>query len=72
MNKKRFVILTLLALAFFFPLPNNVTAAESPETPVPYGVGQWLPSNQLFLNKWMATLTEGAESANEPLLPVIQ
>ncbi|MDO9110781.1 MAG: phophatidylserine decarboxylase associated domain-containing protein, partial [Desulfatirhabdiaceae bacterium] len=72
MNKKTFVILTLLALAFFCPLPKNITAAGSIETPATYGVGQWLPSDQLFLDQWMATLTEGAESANEPLLPVIQ
>ncbi|MFZ3047439.1 MAG: phosphatidylserine decarboxylase family protein, partial [Desulfatirhabdiaceae bacterium] len=26
----------------------------------------------LFLDQWMATLTEGSESANEPMLPVIQ
>lgn len=72
MNKKTFVILTLLALAFFCPLPKNVIAAESLETSAPYGVGQWLPSDQLFLDQWMATLTEGSESANEPMLPVIQ
>ena len=72
MNKKTIVILTLLTLAFFCPLPKNVIAAESLETPAPYSVGQWLPSDQLFLDQWMAKLTEGAESANEPLLPVIQ
>lgn len=71
MNKKTFVIFPLLVLAFFC-LSGHMATAESLETPAPYRVGQWLPSDQLFLDQWMAKLTEETKSATEPLLPVIQ
>jgi len=71
MNKKTFVIFPLLVLAFFC-LSGHMATADSLETPAPYRVGQWLPSDQLFLDQWMAKLTEETESVTEPLLPVIQ
>lgn len=71
MNKKFVVIFPLLALIFFC-FCGSMAAAESLETSAPYRVGQWLPSDQLFFYQWMATMTEGTASTNEPLLPVIQ
>jgi len=74
MSKKPFVIFTLLTLAFFslFSLfSGDLPAAELHATPAPYGVGQWLESDQLFLDQWMAKLTEATASGQEPLLPVV-
>jgi len=69
MNKKIFVIFSLLVLAFLGL--SGLTAADSLESPAPYCVGKWLPSDQLFLEQWMGKLAEGTESVKEPLLPVI-
>jgi phosphatidylserine decarboxylase len=38
----------------------------------PYLVGQWLPSDQAFLDQWLARHIRETEAANAPLLPVIQ
>ncbi len=72
MKKNSLFFVTSLALAFICLFPGYKAAAESPKTSAPYSVGQWLPSDQLFFDQWMAKLTEGKESANAPLLPVIQ
>jgi len=45
------------------------------QTPAPYRVGQWLPSDQLFLEQWMAQLIRDANAASTKgaaLFPVIQ
>ena len=72
MKKKTFVILISLALAFLCFFPGHIMAAEPLEISAPYQVGKWLPSDQSFFDQWMAKLIEGKESADEPLLPVIQ
>jgi phosphatidylserine decarboxylase len=71
MNKKIFVSYALLVLTVF-RLSERMATAESLDASAPYSVGQWLPSDQLFLDRWMAKQTEGTESAKAPLLPVIQ
>jgi phosphatidylserine decarboxylase len=72
MKKNTLLFVTSLVLAFFCLFPGYKAAAESPKTSAPYSVGQWLPSDQLFFDQWMAKLTKGTQSAREPLLPVIQ
>ena len=72
MKRNTLFFVTSLVLAFICLFPGYKAVAASPENSAPYSVGQWLPSDQLFLDQWMAKLTEGTESAKEPLLPVIQ
>ena len=61
--------LTLTSFSFF---PQQQSTAQTVEQKVPYRVGQWLPSDQQFLNKWIADLIEETEISNRSLLPVIQ
>jgi len=72
MKKKTSIILTYLTLAFFCLFSGHQALAESAKTSSPYSVGQWLPSDQLVFDQWLAKLVEGTESVDEPLLPVIQ
>ena len=39
---------------------------------VNYRVGEWLPSDQKILDKWLANLVETVEGSNKEFLPVIQ
>ena len=39
---------------------------------VEYRVGEWLPSDQLILNNWLADLIDEVEANPQPFLPVIQ
>ncbi len=39
---------------------------------LPYRVGKWLPSDQAFLNHWLADLIKTVEANSKPLLPVVQ
>lgn len=79
MKKNTLLIRTLLVLAFFCLFAGTLTIAESLGKPSPYSVGQWLPSDQVFFEQWMAKMARGTEfanekgtTANEPLMPVIQ
>lgn len=40
--------------------------------PEPYRVGQWLPSDQFFLDQWILKQIAEAESAKKSLSPVVQ
>ena len=42
------------------------------ETPAPFRVGKWLPSDQNILSKWMEELILDVEAKPKPLLPVIE
>jgi phosphatidylserine decarboxylase len=64
-----FVFSWLLAVICLFPA--DPVAAQSTRTTAPYQVGQWLPSDQLFLDQYVAKLIEGTITQKEPLLPVI-
>ncbi|MBE0586040.1 MAG: phophatidylserine decarboxylase associated domain-containing protein, partial [Desulfofustis sp.] len=66
------VLLTAFTLAVFCLLPGHQASAEVPGVASPYLVGQWLPSDQLFFDQWLARLVEGTEFDEGPLLPVIQ
>jgi phosphatidylserine decarboxylase len=70
MRKNALFFVTLLVPAFICLFPVYTAAAES--TSAPYCVGQWLPSDQLFFDQWMAKVSGGTESAQKPLLPVMQ
>lgn len=52
-------------------LPRSAPAQAAPK-PIPYRVGEWLPSDQSVLDQWVAGLIRETEAANRPLLPVIQ
>ena len=75
MKRKTFAVLRSLALALMLVClfhGNQALAIESAETPVPYRVGQWLPSDQAFFDQWLTTLVEGTAAVDESLQPVIQ
>ena len=72
MKKTTLRIFILLGLAFFPFLHVHQTTAEPYKLSAPYRVGKWLPSDQLHFDQWMAGLIGEAESANEPMLPVIR
>ncbi len=40
--------------------------------PPPYRVGQWLPSDQAFLEAWIVEQITACDAVSKPLLPVIQ
>ncbi len=60
-------ILVLAACGLFSP-----QRAPAETAPAPYRVGQWLASDQQFLNEWMERLIRETEASERPLLPVIQ
>ncbi len=66
-----FFIISLALICIFFTLGHKAVA-ESTETSAPYGVGKWLPSDQLLLDRWMAKLIKETESSEKPLLPVVE
>jgi phosphatidylserine decarboxylase len=45
---------------------------ESPDAPLPYRVGQWLPSDHRFLVRWLEAMIEKTHAAQRPLHPVIE
>jgi phosphatidylserine decarboxylase len=48
------------------------TIATNHEIKTPFRVGNWLPTDQLFLQKWMNQLIEETDKSDEKLLPIIQ
>lgn len=64
------VIVTTLQLCFWLPF----VQAETGEKPLPYNVGQWLPSDQQVMEDWRADLIREMDgfADDAPLLPVIQ
>jgi len=64
-------IFTFVLAAFSFFLQQQSTA-QTVVQKAPYRVGQWLPSDQQFLNKWIGDLIGEKESSKGSLLPVIQ
>jgi len=62
------ITFALTSLSFF--TQQQLTAQTVVKAP--YRVGQWLPSDQQFLNKWMAGLIAETEKSDGSLLPVIQ
>ncbi len=43
----------------------------TPGTAAPYRVGEWLPSDQAFLDAWLAAMIQRTHAAQRPLHPVI-
>lgn len=72
MKKNGLVVSIVLAMALVFIFHGHTSTAEPLQTSTPYRVGQWLPSDQLFLDQWTAKIVRETEAAGEPLLPVIQ
>ena len=44
---------------------------ESPDAPLPYRVGQWLPSDHRFLVRWLEAMIEKTHTERRTLHPVI-
>ena len=44
---------------------------ESPDAPLPYRVGQWLPSDQRFLVRWLEAMIEKTHTERRTLHPMI-
>ena len=72
MKKNSLLFITSLALMCIFFTLGHTAFAESTERSAPYGIGKWLPSDQLLLGRWMAKLIKETESSGKPLLPVIE
>ena len=41
------------------------------ETAVPYRVGEWLPSDQAFLERWLEAIIQETQTEQKPLHPFI-
>lgn len=67
MKRKKSIGIVLSILTLFCLASVSIVSAES----APYSVGEWLPSDQAFLDQWLADLIEVAETSDEPLYPVI-
>ena len=65
-----FFVLVLVACNLF---AQAVAPSEPAARPAPYRVGQWLPSDQAFLEQWMSNrIGETEAQLAKPLVPVIQ
>jgi phosphatidylserine decarboxylase len=53
-------------------LSMSALTARAETTVTPYRVGQWLPSDQELLDKWLANIIQEAADAQKPMLPVIE
>ncbi len=69
-NSQAFIIALIPILLGLTVTPT--IAAETATPPAPYCVGQWLPSDQKVLDRWMAKLARAAEVQGGPLLPVVE
>lgn len=49
-----------------------VVTAKAETAVAPYRVGQWLPSDQQMLDKWLVNIVQEAADAQKPMLPVIE
>ena len=73
MKMKTFVIAVfIIAFTFFGFFGQQQSSARTVVQKAPYRVGQWLPSDQQFLNEWIAELISETEKSGGSLLPVIQ
>ncbi len=72
--KMRTFVIAIFAIAwmFFGFSGQRQSSAQSVVQDAPYCVGQWLPSDQQVLNKWLADLIAETEKSDGSLLPVIQ
>ena len=53
-------------------LAQKETTNNLSEKPAPFRVGKWLPSDKVFMDKWMKNLVSKTDLDNTPLLPVVQ
>jgi phosphatidylserine decarboxylase len=74
MNMKRIAIFLVLAAVSCGLFAQQAATIDPATKPAPYRVGEWLPSDQRFLEQWLAGLIKEAEAgiADQPLCPVIQ
>lgn len=69
MKMKRYIIIG--AVALLMPLSVLAQPAEEPKS-TPYLVGQWLPSDQQFLDDWLGDQVVASQMSSAPFMPVIQ
>ena len=62
----------LAAVAYASEQQITPTATGVSDKSLPYQVGQWLPSDQKILNRWVKNLISETDADPRPLLPVIQ
>jgi phosphatidylserine decarboxylase len=70
--KKILVSVPLLLLAAFGWASGQQVTPHAAEKPVPYQVGQWQPSDQKVLNRWVQDLVQETNANPQPLAPVVQ
>jgi len=51
--------------------PEDVIMSKSAAADVPYRVGEWLPSDQAFLDKWLQAMIQKTHTGKKALHPVI-
>ena len=49
-----------------------MTSQPQSKEPIPYRIGEWLPSDQAVLDKWLKELIAKVDDAPKPLHPVIE
>jgi phosphatidylserine decarboxylase len=72
MMKKLLICIPLVLLTAFACASEQQVTPGVTGKPVPYQVGQWLPSDQKILNQWVKNLLRETDADTQPLLPVIQ
>jgi phosphatidylserine decarboxylase len=70
--KKLIICLSLVLLTTLAYASEQSVTASTVDKKVPYQVGQWLPSDQKILNRWVNNLIRETDADVQPLLPVIQ
>ena len=70
--KKFILAIMIIALAAPGVIAQTGTGAKTNAKPVPYRVGEWLPSDQLMLNEWISDLIAEDEKEDIGLLPVVE
>jgi len=70
--KKLILVLSCLIFVTFSLSAQNEASNKPDGKPVPFRVGNWLPSDKVILDKWIKTLVAETEMDKTPLLPVMQ
>ena len=69
--KNLILVIAFLSMAAGSLFAQSIQTKETIEKPAPYRVGDWLPSDQAFLDSWMEGLIADVEDEDSGLLPVI-
>ena len=71
-SKRNFLKIFSLGAGASVLSPKWVLASEDSVVETPYRVGQWLPSDETYLNRWLSAQIARAESNPAPLHPEVE